>query len=206
MTFPGPWPETLQGTVCRPNSARNLTHENNTRAIFRAFFVAAGFAFVATACFALQFRGDVHTILYVLATSVAIAGASVTVGALLGFIFGVPRLLQSDDLDKGQLRILSNSNLEQISDWLTKILVGVGLVQIQNVPSALAQLGAILEPGLGSASSSAAFGVSTTLYCFVIGFVLMYMWTRTRFLEVLNHYAVELNKPNEAPPQTARGG
>src|SRR5690242_16782606 len=45
------------------------------------------------------------------------AGAFFAVGMSAGFIFGIPR---------GSHKYV-NSNLEQISDWLTKILVGVGL-------------------------------------------------------------------------------
>ena len=56
------------------------------------------------------------------------ASAASAAGAFSGFLFGIPRVLQSDHLaSQESSRVLSNSNLEQISDWLTKILVGVGL-------------------------------------------------------------------------------
>jgi len=81
--------------------------------------------------------------------SLTIAGASTAVGALLGFLFGIPRSLQQrtaapaniaqttpeQDKDKAQLTgtqaFRSNTSLEEISDWLTKIIIGVGLVQFQ---------------------------------------------------------------------------
>src|SRR5438309_8461945 len=37
-------------------------------------------------------------------------------GTLLGFIFGVPKVVQSEAKD-GHVRQLVNGNLEQISDW-----------------------------------------------------------------------------------------
>src|ERR1700743_738960 len=60
-----------------------------------------------------------------------VAGASWGVGSVLGFLFGVPRLRTSTGAqppvgDRSQFT--PNTNLEQISDWLTKIIVGATLV------------------------------------------------------------------------------
>jgi hypothetical protein len=75
------------------------------------------------------------------------AGAAMFVGGLLGFLFGVPYTREGEqpagtkDGQGGQQKSGSdalptsyrpNTSLEQISDWLTKILVGVGLVQIND--------------------------------------------------------------------------
>ena len=76
--------------------------------------------------------------------------------------------------------------MEEISDWITKILVGVGLVQLGQVPGAIMRLGDILKPSLGNQPSSAVVGVSLVLYSGTISFLLMYMWTRIRFLDVIN--------------------
>ena len=75
-----------------------------------------------------------------------LAAASLSVGGLAGFLFGVPRSLQTPVLppvggdgrsqkqaDEIAARYATNTNLEQISDWLTKILVGVGLTQIGTI-------------------------------------------------------------------------
>jgi hypothetical protein len=70
------------------------------------------------------------------AAGLAVASAAEVSGALLGFLFGIPRVLAADqsrnhDSRRNQMSdaIIANTNLEQISDWLTKILVGVGLTQ-----------------------------------------------------------------------------
>lgn len=92
------------------------------------------------------------------------------VGALLGFLFGVPKTLTEGSTTGGATPdpapatgksgqpaaappqgtvtnavrsghgVAANTNLEQISDWLTNILVGVGLVQIGKTPRACGRL------------------------------------------------------------------
>lgn len=78
------------------------------------------------------------------------------VGALCGFLFGIPRIQQGDHTDsfnkqakentasaannKEYYRLAINTNLEQVSDWLTKIIVGVGLVQLKSAPAAFERL------------------------------------------------------------------
>lgn len=37
-------------------------------------------------------------------------------------------------------RLLINTSVEQISDWLTKAIVGIGLFQLKSVPSNLERL------------------------------------------------------------------
>lgn len=70
--------------------------------------------------------------------------AAFVVGALLGFIFSVPRVLArgatGGDAPTGDGRRLleTNSNLERISDWLTTLLVGAGLTQISRLGEGIA--------------------------------------------------------------------
>src|SRR5689334_18082157 len=59
----------------------------------------------------------------------AIAGAAATLGALIGFVFGIPRRLATNgkpaagEGDEAAELYESNTNLEQVSDWLTKIII-----------------------------------------------------------------------------------
>jgi hypothetical protein len=50
-----------------------------------------------------------------------------------------------------------NTNLEQISDWLTKILVGVGLTQLGRVGGALDAIGVSVGPLLGDSAAASTF-------------------------------------------------
>src|SRR4051812_22645802 len=83
-----------------------------------------------------------------------VALAAATAGAVAGFIFGIPRSLQgdapaADGVMRGAVATpRDNTNLEQISDWLTKILVGVGLTQIGHLGAALAGVSERVAQGL----------------------------------------------------------
>src|SRR5262245_22146151 len=71
------------------------------------------------------------------------------VGAALGFLFALPRILSKDGSDGGSStgageaeapnqslgkRLLgTNTNLERVSDWLTTIIIGVGLTQLSSI-------------------------------------------------------------------------
>ena len=116
----------------------------------------------------------------VFAASALIAAAAASVGAIVGFIFAIPRALQSSDIqpDHKYTRYLENTNLEQISDWLTKILVGISLVQISSLRPALAALGRNLAPMLGGRAASAGIGVAICVTAALSAFLLAYLWTR----------------------------
>lgn len=145
---------------------------------------AIGIAGAAAALlYVVQF--EVKQAFAVLGAAGSVAAAAAAVGGLLGFLFGIPKTLQSDRVGDDETRYLANTNLEQISDWLTKILVGIGLVQIAQAPDALASLSASLGPLFGDTGSSAAFGLSLALYFAVSGFVVVYLWTRALLRGVL---------------------
>jgi hypothetical protein len=143
--------------------------------------VIAGAA--AALLYVVQF--DVEEAFAVLGAAGGVAAAAVAVGGLLGFLFGIPKTLQSDRVGEEETRYLANTNLEQISDWLTKILVGIGLVQIAQAPEALASLADSLGPMFGDTDTSAAFGLSLAIYFAVSGFIVVYLWTRALLRGVL---------------------
>src|SRR5688500_18795600 len=65
--------------------------------------------------------------------------APFTLGGLVGFLFGIPKTVApSEDGQNGIHRSWHpNTSLEQISDWLTKILLGIGLTQLTVIPGEL---------------------------------------------------------------------
>lgn len=124
----------------------------------------------------------------VLGVALIAAVAAFSAGALPGFLFGIPRTLAAESpipSDKvsgssaqNQLSHLPNTNLEQISDWLTKILVGVGLVQLGQIGSGLQELADGLAPGLGQHGKPVAVALLVSFA--IAGFLSAYLFTRLR--------------------------
>lgn len=122
--------------------------------------------------------------------SILLVAGAAAVGAILGFLFGVPKTIpQGEGAAAQSVWYQPNSNLEQVSDWLTKILVGVSLVQIRSIVSGVRELGVLLGLNFGDSPGAPGGGAvyATTLLIFsvLIGFLLNYMWVRTRFFDVL---------------------
>ena len=80
--------------------------------------------------------------LIVFACGGLLALASLLTGAFIGFIFGIPKTVTAAAASSNQAveTYQGNTNLEQISDWLTKILIGVGLVQLNALPGHIQEL------------------------------------------------------------------
>ena len=112
-----------------------------------------------------------------------LAGSASAVGVLTGFLFGIPRTApapsnQSVPAGAGQASFGVNTNLEQISDWLTKIIVGVGLVQLTILPEHLMSMVEYLSTAFGDGSVPApVVGVILTYFAF-FSFLLGCLWTR----------------------------
>ena len=114
-------------------------------------------------------------------SGVVTGSSAFLIGGLVGFLFGIPRTVQSSTPSTGDTQYQGNTNLEQVSDWLTKIIVGVSLVEIGRVMPALAKLAAILKVPLGGQPSSAAFGLGVVIASALTGFFFFYLWTREEF-------------------------
>jgi len=122
-----------------------------------------------------------------LAIGLLVAGASLATGILIGFLFGIPRTLQREaqkvDTTTGSQPGTAdaygvNTNLEQISDWLTKIIVGVGLVQLTVIPGKLRGLADYLATAFGAQTVPSAMVITIICYFGIFGFLLGYLWTR----------------------------
>ncbi|MET3413800.1 tetratricopeptide repeat protein [Methylobacterium sp. 1030] len=134
---------------------------------------------------------------------IGLAGA--LLGGLAGFLFGIPRLLTRD----GQLASLArrepaevtgpavvspssppaagfrplqgNSNLEEISDWVTKILVGLGLVHAGQVTdTAKGAATYVAKKGLAGYPGAELVVLPVGLSAFLPGFLFFYLQARTR--------------------------
>jgi hypothetical protein len=99
------------------------------------------------------------------------AMACISAGALIGFLFGVPRANPA----AARGAYLHNTNVEAVSDWLTKILVGVSLVNLQTIGAFVDRQAAFLGAALGTGPE---FATGLIVYFFVIGIIQGYILTR----------------------------
>jgi hypothetical protein len=118
--------------------------------------------------------------------------AALVVGCLIGFLFGIPRVVSS-----GQARLGSSSeyapssNLSEVSDWLTKLLLGAGLVQLTHLG---APIGSLINHIAAALHTSAAYAgaakvtAGTILFGYVAiglldGYVVTTMWYQKRLAQ-----------------------
>jgi hypothetical protein len=113
------------------------------------------------------------------------AAACVVAGGTVGFLFGIHRTLQGDQLtphpQEGNGRAYEqrvNTNLEQISDWLTKMLVGLGLTQLGTAPDRLREAATFMASGMADPKSAVVFASATIVYFSIVGFIGGYLVTR----------------------------
>lgn len=136
----------------------------------------------------------------VLAIGMVVAGACAMVAWLLGLLFGIPKSIatlgvptqapnsapaNSTQSDSRQPTSRVNTNLEDVSDWLTKTLIGVGLTQLTSLPHTLWHYATILDQAsLKSEGGGAVFILSVAAAGGAGGFWVGYVTTRT-FLTLL---------------------
>ncbi|WP_156679196.1 hypothetical protein [Sphingomonas profundi] len=150
--------------------------------------MAAAFLFAFSA-FPTGYKGfEAPNFVTFMGLSLLVGAAGFAVGGFIGFLFGVPRMRTSegehDTRRAGTSQVVSNTNLEQLSDWLTKILVGVGLVQIHEVDPLLSRFRDQIDHALtapdGHRLAGAGFAACMILIgSTVAGFLAAYLKSKT---------------------------
>jgi hypothetical protein len=111
-------------------------------------------------------------------------GACLVCGFLTGFLFGIPKILQgaratsTDTNTASGYRQRVNTNLEEISDWLTKIIVGLGLYELKLIPGWIDRLAAAFASSLSQTKPHQAFLGAAIVFFLICGFLLGYLVTR----------------------------
>ena len=158
------------------------------------------------------------------------AGASAAVGFIIGFLFGFPRTIAQPVSQAGSPvpsggtahtgpdspsspapvadhngRLAVNTNLEQVSDWITKTMVGVGLVEFKTLLHRFGDLSTYAATTLGKpVTGYAADPAASALiaYFAILGFLAGYLITRMFFQSAFN----KVDKNLEADIQALRLG
>ena len=117
----------------------------------------------------------------------AVGAASWLSGGVLGFLFGVPRLRASapSSPNAPASSFTPNTNLEQISDWLTKIIVGAALVQLKVIVADINDLAIAIGLALATPGGAVVSGGVMVLYFFG-GFIWGYLWCSLRVFKKMS--------------------
>ena len=104
------------------------------------------------------------------------------VGVFVGFLFSVSRVVENaaavSSATTSSLRYLPNTGLEQIADWLTKIIVGLTLVELQKIPPKILSLSIIIAASLGNSAGAKGLAYAMIIFFPIVGFLGMYLSTR----------------------------
>ncbi len=168
-------------------SEQNKGQQSSSVRALRTLLTVMGIAVAVQLVFGLQY-GFTTKAAGAISLALAISGACSLAGGLLGFLFGIPRTLQEQrssasagadqSVQETEVAYAANTNLEQISDWLTKILVGVGLTQIKEIATLLDTVSSRAAAGLGAAAGAQIFATFIIVLYLVAGFLFGYLWTR----------------------------
>jgi hypothetical protein len=202
-----------------PLTSRDDSHLFDKYKMLFRLQVGAALGCLFIILYALQYLGigflGLGSAMRIASVGLLAAGAALFLGFLLGFIFCIPRTAKpagtaaasssvegKESIDAGPhttavaiSAVETNTNLVEISDWLTKILVGVGLVELNKIPSGLRRLGQFLAPGLRECDStscigsSEAFAIGIVIFFFGAGFLIGYLWTRLYFQRAVSELA-----------------
>ncbi len=144
------------------------------------------------------------------------AVASMSVGALAGFLFGIPRSggaprqrLAAGAAGKDRPEAAAdaappassfrpNTNLEEVSDWLTKILVGLTLVNLGEIQRELRAIATHAAAALRAQPTDAEVSVAHALLVAfaVLGFLCSYLYTRLFLQGAIRRSDDELDRFN----------
>lgn len=218
-----------KATADRPNEASAGTTEqakrereqDRSRSKWLARLVqGAGAGMAVIVLYSIQYN---HWVLASVVSTASVgliaAGAGWFAGALLGFLFGIPHTRpgapaareQSGEASQGTSPSGSTANqdhryepstsLEQISDWLTKIIVGVGLTQLNQVPGKLDALAAYVAVGMGCPDTSKPFALGIIIYFSVDGFLFGFLWARLDLMQAFRAADETLERVKEISSQ-----
>ncbi|MFZ0799420.1 MAG: hypothetical protein WCA13_11635 [Terriglobales bacterium] len=119
------------------------------------------------------------------ARGLILAAACLAAGFLAGFLFAIPKVLQGDRdqpptpaSGSADYRQRVNTNLEEISDWLTKIIVGLGLYELKRVPAWVGGLARAFASSFQQPDQEQGVFSAAIVFFLVCGFLLGYLVTR----------------------------
>jgi hypothetical protein len=130
--------------------------------------------------------------------------AAFVAGCFIGFLFGIPRTVSSGELRQNQSAgpaagssvVGVSTNLAEVSDWLTKLVLGAGLVELTRLGVPVARLIDDIAAGLHTSGASVATVQTAKVMAgaIIFGYVIMglldgYIVTTTWYQSKVNSHS-----------------
>ena len=115
------------------------------------------------------------------------------VGALLGLLFGIPK---SNYKDEENREISENTNLEDVSDWLTKIILGLGIAEISSFNESIASLVQYLYNFTPAVDKLMLVGI--VIFFPIYGFIFGWLITRVHLTELFVKLSRKIREKSSA--------
>lgn len=106
------------------------------------------------------------TVIRVFGFTVVISLATFWLAGILGFIFGVPRTSETER---------ANRSLQELTDWLTKLIIGASLAQLSEIVSGVASIGTMINATLQIPGGDVIFSALVVAEA-TAGFIFFYFW------------------------------
>lgn len=173
-----------------------------------AIFIGWGVGLIFSLCSQEGFLDGIRVFCLLWLTS----GAAFFTGSMTGFIFGFPKANKISPEQIVPDRYGDNTNLEEVSDWLTKIIVGITIAEFRDIVQFVVGIGSAVGTSISAKDDGGAHVVvvASIIYGFVCGFLYYYTWARLAFHnELLKRYrnaAFQASKkehrhPDETAPE-----
>lgn len=161
--------------------------------LFKVLYVILPFLFGIVPIFYLYSNTFGNSNLFFI-NLILISFASLALGTLIGFIFGIPKYnKQIEQNNKNEFRKNNfefNSNLQEISDWVSKIIVGGTLIKIESLPEFLRGIADFIvkeNNSIINVKFSIAIIISLIIYFFIYGFIISYLVTILKLQQMLSY-------------------
>jgi hypothetical protein len=112
---------------------------------------------------------------------ILIAGFSFISGVLLGYLFGLRPTDNSEKATGPSSKLHPQTNLVEIADWLTKIILGAGLVQLTRMPTPIWNFAINMSQGVVAGThepANPAMALAVMGFFSTCGLLYGYLWTR----------------------------
>ncbi|HTY14334.1 MAG TPA: hypothetical protein VMC42_01365 [Methanoregulaceae archaeon] len=182
------WSHCIREMFCTVDSYGKV---NRIRVVIHALLICFILGLIVIVLYGLWPGPDINGF-SIVGVGLLLAGGIFFVGGFLGFLFAIPHSPEKDSAG-----YQPNTNLEQISDWLTKIIVGVGLTQLIQLPQALQMFASNFSQSLGGSPFGGVFSVGILIFFSVNGFLVGYLWTRKYYAQELQQSDIELQQDQQ---------